>query len=205
VRSNEEIVSLIEDIKNEKKLSLREMEVLTGISKTALSRYFNRNRELPINKIDQFAKALNTTTEYLLGINEEKESTFTTYNTNNLPVVPVVGKVTAGEPNYAVTLPPDKKTNNGLIYLEVKSDSMNKQFPVGSYVLVDTETGIENGNVAVVKINGNEATLKQIKFDDNQMYLIPNSHNENYYPEVMNKEDNEVYLVGKVVGMYQSI
>lgn len=132
---------------------------------------------------------------------------------DELQLVPIVGGVQAGQPNYAVediegymTLPPDRKNANGLIYLKVKSDSMDKQFPVGSYVLVDTQTDVENGNVAVVKVNGDEATLKQVKFDmqNNQMYLIPNSHNENYFPEVVDI-NNGVSLVGKVVGMYMNI
>lgn len=132
---------------------------------------------------------------------------------DELQLVPIVGGVQAGQPNYAVediegymTLPPDRKNANGLIYLKVKSDSMDKQFPVESYVLVDTQADVENGNVAVVKVNGDEATLKQVKFDiqNNQMYLIPNSHNENYFPEVVDI-NNGVSLVGKVVGMYMNI
>lgn len=128
-------------------------------------------------------------------------------------VVPIVGEVAAGKPTFAqediegyMTLPPNRKKTDGLIYLKVKSDSMDKQFPVDSYVLVDTLTDVENGNVAVVKVNGDEATLKQVKFDydNNQMFLIPNSHNDNHIPQVV-EIDNGVSLVGKVIGMYMNI
>lgn len=39
-----------------------------GIAKSTMSRYFNRTREFPLNKTDDFAKALGMTPEYLLGI-----------------------------------------------------------------------------------------------------------------------------------------
>lgn len=129
------------------------------------------------------------------------------------PLIPIVGGVDAGTPNYAIediegymALPPNKKSADGLIYLRVKSDSMDKQFPIGSYVLVDTYTDVENGNAAVVKVNGEEATLKQIKFDydNNQMYLIPNSSNDKHFPHLVDIDDG-VSIVGKVVGMYLDI
>lgn len=145
--------------------------------------------------------------------NEQDKSKKTNIKERNRPLVPIVGGVVAGKANYAVediegymTLPPDKQSADGLIYLKVTSDSMNRQFPVNSYVLVDTYTNVENGNVAVVKINGNEATLKQVKFDydKGQMFLIPNSHNEEHFPEVVDIDDG-VSLVGKVIGVYMSI
>lgn len=129
------------------------------------------------------------------------------------PLIPIVGEVAAGSPNYALediegymTLPPRYKNANGLIYLRVKSDSMDKQFPIGSYALVNTNAEVENGSVAVVKVNGEEATLKQVKFDydKEKMYLIPNSNNQEHFP-LMVDINNGVSLVGKVVGMYLDI
>ena len=43
------------------------------MAKSALSRYFNKTREFPLNKIEDFAKALGVSSEYLLGFNEENE------------------------------------------------------------------------------------------------------------------------------------
>lgn len=128
-------------------------------------------------------------------------------------LIPIVGGVHAGTPNYAVediegymTLPPNKQSADGLIYLRVQSDSMDKKFPVGSYVLIDTYATAENGDIAVVKMNGDEATLKKVKFDyeNNQMFLIPDSNNENHMPQVV-EINNGVSLVGKVIGMYMNI
>ncbi|KRN08704.1 phage repressor like XRE family transcriptional regulator [Liquorilactobacillus mali KCTC 3596 = DSM 20444] len=49
-------------------MSLSELARLTGLSKAALSRYENGSREFPVNKTEEFAKALSLDPRYLLGI-----------------------------------------------------------------------------------------------------------------------------------------
>lgn len=68
MRSNNEIINLIQDRIDEKGMSMSELARQVGIAKSTMSRYFNRTREFPLNKTDDFAKALGMTPEYLLGI-----------------------------------------------------------------------------------------------------------------------------------------
>lgn len=68
MRSNNEIINLIQDRIDEKGMSMSELARQVGIAKSTMSRYFNRTREFPLNKTDEFAKALGMTPEYLLGI-----------------------------------------------------------------------------------------------------------------------------------------
>lgn len=68
MRKNKEIINLIIDLRLKRKMSLTELAKLTGIAKSSLSRYENGSREFPVNKVNNFAKALNVTPEYLLGI-----------------------------------------------------------------------------------------------------------------------------------------
>ena len=71
MRSNNEIINLIQDRLDEKAMSMSELARQVGIAKSTMSRYFNRTREFPLNKTDDFAKALGMTPEYLLGIQKE--------------------------------------------------------------------------------------------------------------------------------------
>lgn len=71
MRSNNEIINLIQDRLDEKGMSMSELARQVGIAKSTMSRYFNRTREFPLNKTDDFAKALGMTPEYLLGIQKE--------------------------------------------------------------------------------------------------------------------------------------
>lgn len=68
MRSNNEIINLIQDRIDEKGMSMSELARQVGIAKSTMSRYFNRTREFPLNKTDDFARALGMTPEYLLGI-----------------------------------------------------------------------------------------------------------------------------------------
>lgn len=68
MRSNSEIIDIIIYEKDKRKLSLSELARRVGIAKSALSRYFNKTRQFPLNKVEDFASALGVTSEYLLGV-----------------------------------------------------------------------------------------------------------------------------------------
>lgn len=73
MRTNEEIVDLIIKLKDEKGLSLSELARRVGFAKSGVSRYFNKTRDFPLNKVGIFAKVLNVTPEYLLGFETAKD------------------------------------------------------------------------------------------------------------------------------------
>ncbi|EMF0276277.1 helix-turn-helix domain-containing protein [Enterococcus sp. C57] len=75
MRSNDEIVEIIDLKRKEKQLSISELARRVGMAKSALSRYFNRTREFPLNKVEDFAKVLDVSSEYLLGFDEDVNST----------------------------------------------------------------------------------------------------------------------------------
>lgn len=68
MRTNSEIIDLIRKICVEKDISLSELARRTDMAKSAISRYFNKSRQFPLNRVNDFAKALNTTPEYLLDV-----------------------------------------------------------------------------------------------------------------------------------------
>lgn len=71
MRTNKEIIQVLNQLKNEQNLSLSELSRRVGMAKSGLSRYFNYTREFPLNRVDEFAKALNTTSEYILGLDSD--------------------------------------------------------------------------------------------------------------------------------------
>lgn len=83
MRTNEEIISLIQEEAKKKGMSMSELARRVGIAKSTMSRYFNKTREFPLNKADDFARIFNITPEFLLGIqkeNKEKPEILTIYN-----------------------------------------------------------------------------------------------------------------------------
>lgn len=80
MRSNSEIVDIIISLYTEKNWSLSEFARRLGFSKSSLSRYFNKNRKFPINKVYKFAEVLGVTSEYILGVNESSDDILDIYN-----------------------------------------------------------------------------------------------------------------------------
>lgn len=83
MRTNEEIISLIQEEAKKKGMSMSELARRVGIAKSTMSRYFNKTREFPLNKTDDFARIFNITPEFLLGIqkeNKERPEILTIYN-----------------------------------------------------------------------------------------------------------------------------
>lgn len=90
---------------------------------------WERGKSIPnAGTLNQIAERYNVRIDDLLDRDLSKVKT--TYTLEDMKVVPIVGKVAAGTPNYAeediigyMTTPPNKNTNKDMIYLEVSSDS----------------------------------------------------------------------------------
>lgn len=80
MRTNSEIVDIIIDLSNQKGWSLSEFARKLDLPKSSISRYFNKSRQLPINKINIFADTLGVSSEYLLGIKISNNDLLDIYN-----------------------------------------------------------------------------------------------------------------------------
>ncbi len=82
--------------------------------------------------------------------------------------------------------------------LQVSGDSMDKLFQEGDVVVVEKDSTVENGQLGVVLVNGYNGTVKRIRYNNDQIILIPESNNPSHYPQVYGKDD-EIKIVGRVV------
>lgn len=74
MRNNDEIISVISKLMDKQNLSTSELARRTDMAKSTVSRYLNKSREFPLNRADEFAKVLKVTPEYLLGLEEKKQT-----------------------------------------------------------------------------------------------------------------------------------
>lgn len=72
MRTNEEIIDLIIEICNKNDISQNELARRVSMAKSAISRYFNKTREFPLNRAADFAIALGVDTDFLLGVNKNE-------------------------------------------------------------------------------------------------------------------------------------
>ena len=124
-------------------------------------------------------------------------------------MTPVYGRIAAGIPNWAEEciegrIPIDPELF-GIIdpeehfFLQVNGESMNKIIKNGAYALQDT---VENGEIAVVLVNGYEATLKKFSKQGDLIILEPMSNDESYQVQIYNKE-TIIKILGKYVGKFE--
>lgn len=153
-----------------------------------------------VENVIKICKGLNIKPEEIMEIDEPKVET--------MPVkkIPVVSQISAGLPIYSeenlidyIYFATDKiDSNKEEFALRISGDSMDKIFQDGDVVVVEKDSTVENGQLGVVMINGYNATVKRIRYNDNQVILIPESNNPNHYPQVYSAKD-EVKIVGRVV------
>ncbi|MGL4008157.1 helix-turn-helix domain-containing protein [Staphylococcus nepalensis] len=157
-----------------------------------------------VENVIKICKGLGIKPEDLMGIEKPKvESPIET-----LPVkkIPVVSQISAGLPIYSeenlieyIYFAKDKISSDKEEFgLKVSGDSMNKIFDEGDVVVIEKDSIVENGQLGVVMINGYNATVKRIRYNNDQIILIPESNNPNHYPQVYSAKD-EVKIVGRVV------
>jgi SOS-response transcriptional repressor LexA len=115
--------------------------------------------------------------------------------------IPILGYIAAGQPIFADEHIVDYEEMPGEydeqhFMLIVKGDSMqgSRIYP-GDKVLVKLQPEVENGEIAVVNVNGDDATLKKVKkYEDGSVWLI--STNEKYAPIPFQRSSR---IIGKVV------
>lgn len=204
MKTNREVVELVKKLTEEQNMSMSELSRRVGIAKSAISRYFNGTRELPLNKIGDFASVLHTTPDYLLGIDYEPPKP------QGLQI-PVLGTVAAGIPISAVEdildyeeVPQSWESQGEFFGLRIKGDSMEPRMESGDVVIVRQQSDANSGDTVIVLVNGDDATCKRLQKTDNGIMLV--STNPKYPPMFYSTEDIQtkpVVILGKVVELRQ--
>lgn len=119
--------------------------------------------------------------------------------------IPILGYIAAGLPLYAeqhiegYTL---TDLNGGAEYfaLRVKGDSMNAIGINDGYLLiVRRQDEVENGEVAVVLVGDENATVKRFYSTDTTVTLMPQSTNPEHQPQIYDVKKTPIRVLGKVV------
>lgn len=138
-------------------------------------------------------------------INGSKSNNHSNYSgTKELVDVPIVGKVTAGQPILAVEniedtfpLPVEYTRNSDVFMLKVRGESMIEAGIFnGDFILVKQQSSANNGEIVVALI-GEEATVKTFYKESGYIRLQP----ENQYMEPIIVKDASI--LGKVIGLYR--
>lgn len=171
-----------------------------NVSQTTISEWMNGKKYPRIDKLQQLADYFGV---YKSELVEDKSYFKVSYGIK----IPVLGTVPCGVPISAIEeiidfeeISFEMASRGNFFGLKAKGDSMIPRIENGDTLIVRQQETVDNGNIAIVKVNGDEATCKKIIFDDNGISLIPlnNLFNVVHYS---NEQISllPVNIIGKVV------
>ncbi|OMF17192.1 hypothetical protein BK131_04290 [Paenibacillus amylolyticus] len=143
----------------------------------------------------------------LIGSLENNDQTIqesiSSYRVNSMLKIPVLGQIAAGQPldrieyneGYTLVDPSLLKGKEGFA-LKVKGDSMTgDRIHEGDLVIVSVQNEVHPHEIAVVSVNGEKATLKRVKRQNDVVMLLPS--NPSYEAQLVPAD--QVEIIGKVV------
>lgn len=158
---------------------------------------------------DKIASYFCVSVGYLLGTEKEKAPSpipgAERIDVSKYHDIPILGRIPAGLPLYAeqniegYTL---TDLNGGAEYfaLRVSGDSMNAiGINDGYLIIVRRQEEVENGEVAVVMVGDDDATVKRFYATNNTVTLMPQSTNPQHTPQIYDTKKTKIKVLGKVV------
>lgn len=122
---------------------------------------------------------------------------------------PVYGQISAGQPNWAeqniegrLPIDPDLMdiiNPEEYFFLRVNGESMNNVIKNGGFALIHKQDMVEDGEIAVVLVNGYDATLKRFTKKGDVVVLEPDSNDNSFKTQIYDKT-TPIKILGKYVG-----
>lgn len=199
--------SRIKELRLERKMTGDELGRVLGISKSTISLY-EHDKSTPDDAIKKkICSYFDVSFDWLMGITTSRTTIYSKRTGRGVPI-PVLGRVVAGIPLEAVEeildyeeITPELAATGDFFALKIRGHSMEPRMMEGDVVIVRRQDDVESGDVAIVLVNGNEATVKRVKKQEDGITLIATNtsvYEPHYYS---NKEIEElpVRILGKVV------
>ena len=213
-----ELYRNIKRIREEKGMSQDELARLVGFkSRSSINKIEMGVNDITQSKLIAIANALHVSPGELMGEDKEVATPIDLSSRlpNMVPIdartfrVPIVGRVAAGRPIVAdeeiigYEYIDNKYSKDGHEYfgLRIVGKSMEPTIMDGDIVIVRRQNYVENGEIAIVLIDGEEATAKEVKESADGITLI--GHNTAVYtPHFYSAQEVKnlpVQIIGRVV------
>lgn len=189
----------------------QQLAFLTGYTdRTSIAKIEAGKIDLPLSKIDLFARALKTDPSALLGWNTELLVGAPIEKFSVSQRIPLLGDIACGEPIYA-----DENFSSYIEFssmiqadfcLRCKGDSMTgARIFDGDLVFIHSQPEVKDGEIAAVII-GDEATLKRVYYDKKNETLQLVAENSKYPPLIYSGNTLEqIRILGKAVAFQSEI
>ena len=194
----------LKELRKQRNMTQEALAALINVDRSSIGKYEGRSAVVPpADVLERIADVFNVSIDYLLGRQDRPDFPVSTGGV----WIPVLGRVAAGIPIEAVEdvedyeeISLDMAKTGEFFALKIQGDSMEPRIKTGDVVIVKQQPDCDNGDVAVVLVNGLDATVKRIKKGPEGIMLIPT--NSAYEPMFYSNEDVKklpVRIMGKVV------
>lgn len=194
-------------------LTQQEVADRLGVDKSTYCGYETGKRQPDVAKIKKLAAILRTSGDALLETATSQPATAGAA----LISFPVIAAVKAGYDGQAreeytgslESIPAEDlhgRSPEDFMVLRVNGNSMYPLLLDGDRILVERTTSVDSGSLAVVLYNGEEATVKRVryKYGEDWLELIP--QNPEYPPKRIEGPDlEECRVLGKVLKLIRSL
>lgn len=198
-----------EKIKMQRKslgLTQTELGAKLGVQKNAVSKWeCGRVDDIPSSKIKTMAQLFGVQPSYLIDDKDELPADAIPIDFSHLKRIPILGRIAAGAPIYAeqnIEGYTYTELNGGAEYfgLRVRGDSMDAaRIYDGDVVIIRRQDTVDDGEIAAVLIDGEDATLKRFSHKGNIVTLMPQSTNPANQPFIYDLRETSVRILGLVV------
>ena len=211
--STKSVGKLIYDRRTELGITQKEVADFVGVSEATVSRWESGHIDnMRRDRIAALSKILRMSPLAIMGIDDTDLSTRLP---NMISIdartfrVPIVGRVAAGRPivadeeiiGYEYIDNKYSKDDHEYFGLRIVGKSMEPTIMDGDIVIVRRQNYVENGEIAIVLIDGEEATAKEVKESADGITLI--GHNTAVYtPHFYSAQEVKnlpVQIIGRVV------
>lgn len=201
----------LQELRKARGYSQQDVASLIGVGRTTYLKYENGDNR-PTRKLNELARLFNVSTDYLLGLTDTPTESLTQPLSQSLSKergvrIPVLGRVVAGIPIEAIEevidweeIPQKMAATGKFFALRVCGHSMEPTILEGDVVIVRQQEDVDNGDIAIVLVNGDEATVKRVKKQKDGITLIA-TNTSVYEPHFYSNQeihDLPVRVVGKV-------
>lgn len=179
-------------IRRERGMTQQDVADRLGISRQSLSNYENGNRQPEYALLCAMAELLRCPVSRLMGFSGAYESAGAR--------IPILGTVKGGfnrraEQEFEGYEVADVAAPDEYFFLRVTGDSMAPQIQEGDLALVHSQESLVSGEIGVVLLEDDEATVKRVVFSGKSVILQP--FNNAYTPMVL--RGGEFRILGKVI------
>lgn len=170
-----------------------------GLTQGAYSNWERGETKIDGVQLSRLAELFEVSVDYLLGK--------TDIPGNKYIRIPVLGRVAAGIPIDAIEevidwedISADTAGGGEYFGLQIKGHSMEPKISDGDVVIVRRQPDVDSGDIAVVLVNGDDATVKKVKKSPQGVTLIPSNlaYEPMYYTNA-EIESLPVQILGRVV------